>query len=419
LGFAVRPPAQRRASPRSHRMPCGDVSSRVHVRVADISAGHAAEEGLALAALRCDVPAHRATLAGVRGMNLLHPVGGLILQAARQQAPAGTQDAPVQRGLLPDIPARAFDGAPGRTGHVGDAQVLDPDQVEPAGQICRGLLSPVLAPITFPGAQPRDLGLDPGTPGGAPRGAGELVLQPSQPDLLGREQARTAQQLASGQGSRHRHPAVHAHHLAGTRTGDGQRDGSERDMPSPGPVTGDPVGLGRWDGARPSEPHPPGLRHPDLTDVPGQPTYVTGLDRDDPEAFVPSGLAPGGFVVSADKVVGHGLGEVPQRLLLHHLAAFPQPCVFGPGLSQLSVLCAIPWCTAAAGAPPGLLLGGEVPDVPGVRAVPGQDGQLRWRRCQPVAGHESNLITTTDSLERGERRSLSGLEAKVFTPRTR
>ena len=93
-----------------HRMPCGDVPGRVHISVAGEIAGDAGEEGLALAALRCDMPARRATLARVRGTDLLHPAGCLVLQAAHQQAPARGQDAPVQAGFLSDIPA----GRPGR-----------------------------------------------------------------------------------------------------------------------------------------------------------------------------------------------------------------------------------------------------------------------------------------------------------------
>src|SRR5690349_17932053 len=47
-------------------MPCGDIPGRVHVSIVGVSAGHAAEQGLALAAARCGVPARRAALARVR-----------------------------------------------------------------------------------------------------------------------------------------------------------------------------------------------------------------------------------------------------------------------------------------------------------------------------------------------------------------
>jgi len=87
LRFAVHGPGILVASPRSHRMPCGDVPGRVHVSVAGVSAGHAAEQGLALAAARCDVPARRAPLARVRGLDLLDPARGLVFQPADQQPP--------------------------------------------------------------------------------------------------------------------------------------------------------------------------------------------------------------------------------------------------------------------------------------------------------------------------------------------
>ena len=47
MRFAVHWPGQRQASPRSHGMPCRDVSCRVHVSVADISAGGTQEVSLA------------------------------------------------------------------------------------------------------------------------------------------------------------------------------------------------------------------------------------------------------------------------------------------------------------------------------------------------------------------------------------
>src|ERR1043165_6557732 len=86
-------------------MPCGDVPGRGHVSVAGETAGDAGEEGLALAALRCDVPARRATLAGERGINLLHPSGGLVPHATHQQAPTRPHDPAVEPGLGADVPA--------------------------------------------------------------------------------------------------------------------------------------------------------------------------------------------------------------------------------------------------------------------------------------------------------------------------
>jgi len=100
----------------------------------------------------------------------------------------------------------------------------------------------------------------------------------------------------------------------------GMRDSREGDVPAPGPVKSDPVGPGGRDCAGPAESHPPGLGNPDLAYVAGQPADVGGLDRDIPESLVMAGLAPGWLAVSTGEVAGHRLGEVPQRLLLNHLA---------------------------------------------------------------------------------------------------
>jgi hypothetical protein len=81
--------------------------------------------------------------------------------------------------------------------------------------------------------------------------------------------------------------------------------------------------------------------------------------------------------VGAGEEVRHGLGEVTQRLLLHHLAALPQPCVLGTRLGKVTALVDIARSAAAAGPPPGLLLDGEVPHIPGVGAMPGQYRLLR------------------------------------------
>src|SRR5262249_21800085 len=125
LRFAVHGLASAEASPRSHGVPRRDVPGRVQISVARVSAGHAGEEGLALAALRCDVPARRAALARVRGAYLLDPAGGLVLKASHQQAPSRPQDLAVQPGLLMDVPAWLGGRAPGGAGHVLDLEVFD------------------------------------------------------------------------------------------------------------------------------------------------------------------------------------------------------------------------------------------------------------------------------------------------------
>src|SRR5882672_3017122 len=81
LRFAVHGPPGGVASPRFHGVPRRDVACRVHVGVAGELAGRAAEEGLALAVLRCDVPARRAALARERGWYLLDSSGCLVVKA--------------------------------------------------------------------------------------------------------------------------------------------------------------------------------------------------------------------------------------------------------------------------------------------------------------------------------------------------
>src|SRR5690348_9250327 len=127
LRFAVQRPGQIPASPRSHRMPCGDVDGRIHVSVSGETADRATEVGLALARLTVHMPARRAPLARVRSFDLLDPTGGLLLQAAHQQAPAGRGDLPVQPGLLADVPAWVLDRPLGRASHAFDLQFFNSD----------------------------------------------------------------------------------------------------------------------------------------------------------------------------------------------------------------------------------------------------------------------------------------------------
>ena len=100
MRFAVHWPAQRQPLPRGHGMPCRDVPGRIHVRVKPELAGGAPEDGLALARLRVHVPARRAALARIRGIDLLDAAWGLFFQPAHQDSPAGGEDLPVQPGLL-------------------------------------------------------------------------------------------------------------------------------------------------------------------------------------------------------------------------------------------------------------------------------------------------------------------------------
>ena len=369
MRFAVRLPGIPEASPRSHGVPRRDVPGRVHISMAGVSAGRAREARLALARLRIYVPARRAPLTRKRGTDLLHPAGRLIAQAMHQQAPARPQDLPIQPGLGANIPTRTDRAAPGRARHVPDLQVLHPDQVEPTREVRRSLLRPVLAPVRLAGPQPGHRQLDPGAAVGAAPGAGELALQSPQPLLLPPGQAGNVQQLSRRQGRRHRHAPVNAHYLPVTRRRNRLGDHGECDMPAARPIQRHPVGLdARRHGAGPAEPHPPSLRHPYLACPPAQPPHMPGLDGDHPEPLIPLGLAPGRPPGRVGRVEerGHRPGEVPQRLLLHHLAARSQPRVLRPRPGELPTLLQVARGALAAGAPVRVLLHGQVPHVPGM-----------------------------------------------------
>jgi len=401
LRFAVRGPGIPDASPRSHRMPCGDVPGRVHVSVQRVSAGHAAKQGLALAAARCDVPARRAKLARVRGTYFLHPAGGLVLQAPDQQTPPGSHDLPVEAGLLPHVPARLLNRTVGGAGHVPDLEILDADHVEPPSDARRRLLAPVLADIRAPGLEPGDRLPDPLAPLRAALSPGQLPLQPPQPPLLRCGKPRAVQQLSGRQGSAYGHAPVDADGLARSRPLDGLRDDSECHMPAPGPVHGHPKRLHvlRYLPG-PAEPHPSGLGHPDLAHVPVQSAHMPRFDMDDAKPLISACLPPRRAPVRPGEEVRHCLVVVADRLLLHDHAAPGQPRVIRPGFGELAAAPREPGHRPASWPPVRLLLNAQVPHIPGVRAVPEERRSLGSRRHQSVPGHAATVAAGHDILPR-------------------
>ena len=401
MRFAVHRPGSPAASPRSHRMPCGDVPGRVHVSVQRVSAGHAAEQGLALAAAHCGVPAGRAPLARIRGTYLLHSAGGLVLQAADHQAPSLGKDAPVQSRFLSDIPPRFNDGPSCRAGHVPDPQILDADHVEPLSDVCRYLLAPVFADVC---AARLELGGSMPDPRAAFRAALSLrqfSLKPTQPSLLRGGQARTVQQPSSGQSCADSHTPVNADNLSRSRHLDGLWDDGERHMPAPSPVSGHSV---RFHVLRylsgPAEPHPPSLGYPDLPCVAVQPPYVFRLDVDYAEPLIPIGLSPRRAAMASGEEVRHRLVMVADRLLLHDHAARGQPWVLRPCLRQLAAAFRESRHAPASRSPVRLLLNAQVPHVPSVRAVSQERCFLGRRQHQPVPGHADNVAVGYDILPR-------------------
>jgi len=269
--FAVRRPGIPEASPRSHGVPRRDIPSCIHVSVADETAGRTREVRLVLARLPVHVPARRAPLTCVRGLDPFHPAGRLVLQPTHEQTPSGLQDLAVKPRLLADISARGLGGPLGRPGHAANLQVFDADHIEPAGQICTGLLRPILASVGLAGTQSANRMLHTMATVRIPLGTGELALQPPQPHSLPRSQAGRVQQFTRRQRCADHNTAVYADNLAGAQRGDRTGYGGEGDMPSPGTIQCHPVGLHpRRHCAGPTEPHPPGLRYPHLADFAAQ-----------------------------------------------------------------------------------------------------------------------------------------------------
>src|ERR1035437_2316558 len=152
LRFTLHRPSQNSAvSTCCHGMACRDVSGRVHVGVRPVPASHTYEGRLALATLRCDVLAGVTGLRRVRSFHFFDPAGSLLLQPAREQTPPGFKDAPVEPGLLCDVPARILHGSGSGGSHAFDVEVLDPDHVEPGSEVGAGFLKPVFAPVAIPG----------------------------------------------------------------------------------------------------------------------------------------------------------------------------------------------------------------------------------------------------------------------------
>src|SRR5664280_927304 len=170
LRFTLHRPSQNSAvSTCWHGMSCRDVSGRVHVGVRPVPARNAHEGRLALATLGSDVLAGVTGLRRVRSFYFLDPTGRFLLQAAREQTPTGFEDAPVEAGLLCDVPARILHGSGSGAGHVFDVEVLEADHVEPAGEVGAGLLGPVFAPVAVFGFHPLRSGPSP-CGGGSTRG---------------------------------------------------------------------------------------------------------------------------------------------------------------------------------------------------------------------------------------------------------
>jgi hypothetical protein len=410
LRFAVHPLWRPRASPRSHGVPRRDVPGRVHVSVT-CETTRAGEESLALAALRCNAPARRASLASERGIDLLHPTRGLVLQSPNQQTPAGSHNLAIKSRLLTHVPARILDGSLRRASHVADLEILNPDNVETSRQIRADLFNPVFPCISLACLEAGNGLFDTGPSARATLGTRQLSLKVMEPALPCRAKLRHGQQLSRRQGGRDSYTTVDADNLASVRPWNRLRECGERDMPAARAVLGHSVRLRCNNVPGPAEPYPSRLRYPDLARLPAQSPDLLRPECNDPESLIAASFAPRRLTVGAGEEACHRVSEVPQCLLLHHLATCTKPGTRCAGSGELAALLHVPGSVASAGAPPGLLFYGEVPYIPGVRAMDPQRALLQGRRVQPVTRHANTLANTSDILREVKWRSFADLNA--------
>ena len=394
MRFAVRRPGSPVASPRSHGAPRRDVPSRIKVSVASVSAGRAPEVGLALARLRVYLPARRAPLARVRGTYSFDSAGRFLFQSPYQGSPTGTQDSPIEGGFRSDVPSRCIDRS--RALRVIFFILRFSTRI-------MSNLRAVLVLIFSTQSSRRSVSRDSKPPdrssdvGSAVRTAlcpAELALKQNKPLLLSSGQPRSAEQFPAGKRGRHSYAAVDPNGQSAAWGRDWLGDGCERYMPPARSVTGDPIRLHSCrDLPGPAESHPACLRDPDLANVTGDPAYIPlpAPPTHDAESLVPGGLPPHRPTVRAGEEASHCPREIPQCLLLHHLAALPQPQVLRTGGGELPTLLQVAGRALPALSPVLGLLDRQVPHVPGMLAMSEQDSFLFRRRCQPVPRH-TNII---------------------------
>jgi hypothetical protein len=109
-----------------------NVLRRVHVGVRRVTACQATEQRLANAVPCRDVPAPRAGLRGMAGIDLNHYSSGtfsLGAQRAEKHPPPRVEDRAVQAAFSSHVRSGCSNGAAGRTSHIPDPQCLMCDQV--------------------------------------------------------------------------------------------------------------------------------------------------------------------------------------------------------------------------------------------------------------------------------------------------
>jgi hypothetical protein len=390
LRFAVHRLGQRRASPRSHGTPCRDIPRRIQISIAGIGAGDTAEESLALATLRSDIPTHRTTLTRKRGIDPFQPTGGFVLQTGSERRPRGMVDRPIETSLLPNIPARLLDGAPRRTHHVRHWQVLDPDHVIPAGDDRRRLLHEIPPPISHTSMQSRQPSLRPTAPVRAAPAPRQRASR-----LPSAEWRRRFIGSPIGQGHCDGDATVDTDHAAVTGTVQRCGDHRERNMPTPRRIQGHPIGLPVRQGTGASEPDPTDLGNQNPRPVSVDLLHPQGLRTDDTETLMPAPLTPRRPPMTTTPPIRHRLGEVSQRLLPHRLRTRTQPLTRGTSLGQLPALLNIVRETLPM-MPIPELLHREIPHEPGVRTMLREQHLLLARRIH-TEPHNRNLTAAPDN----------------------
>ncbi len=390
LRFTVHQPSQHQASPRSHGTPCRDIPRRIHISITGISAGDTPEESLALATLRSDMPTHRTTLTRERGIDSFHPTGGLVSEPGGERRPGGVEDGPVQTSLLRHVAAGSVNGAPSRADHVRHPQVLNPDQVIPTGDDRGRLLHEIVPSVGRTRMQSRQPSLRSFTPVGAAPAPGQRTRR-----LPHTQRRRRLVGGAVGESQRDRDATIDTHHRTIARAIQRRGDHREGDMPTPRRIQRHPIRLPVRQGPAAPQPHPTDLRNQDPRPAPVDLLHAQGLRTDDPETLMPSLFAPGRPPMTTGTPVRHGLGEVPQRLLLHRVRTRTQPLERGPSLGQLLTLHHIVRQQLAM-MPVPELLHREVPHEPSLRTMLREQHFLLSCRIQ-AKPHNRRLTVHSDS----------------------
>ncbi len=373
--------------------PGRDVDCRIHVRVRQVPAGYAPENRLALTVLRCAMPADVAGLRSKCGIHPLDPPRRLLFQATNQGAPTVGQDAPIQacfgaatvrevRTWLVGI--RSELGPPGE---LPNPQIFHADQIKPPRDFRACLLNPVSTTVDSTGVKPGDRDLDPQVAPGATSAAREATLQALQASSLSARPPRANQKLPGAQGGRHSHTAVDTDDLARHRRRDLGGKDSERDVPPPCSVPGNPVGPCSGHRSGEAKPHPADLRHIHRRPLAAELHESGCLRADDPEAFVLPGFAPRRPPSGAAVEVLESLVEIAERLLLNGLRTCLQPIGSSSRLRQLPCLLDIPGCWPLVAREHRPLLNSQVPHIPGVSTALLQRALLCGTGVHPEAGH--------------------------------